>query len=80
MKAEKSRIPITDFIKVWCEHCCIRIDAHEERIEVGGKTYHADCYSNLSLPLPSRKVTNTPWISGFREIRALANGLLSIGP
>ena len=42
MKAEKSRIPITDFIKVWCELCRIRIDAHEERTEVGGKTYHPD--------------------------------------
>ena len=47
MKAEKARIPITDFIKVWCEHCRIRIDAHEERIEVGGKTYHPDCYVEL---------------------------------
>ena len=55
MKAEKARIPITDFIKVWCEHCRIRIDAHEERIEVGGKTYHADCYSNLSSATPKPK-------------------------
>ena len=40
MKAEKSRIPITDFIKVWCELCRIRIDAHEERTEVGGLGGH----------------------------------------
>ena len=30
MKGEKSTIPVTDFIKVWCELCRIRIDAHEE--------------------------------------------------
>jgi hypothetical protein len=47
MKAEKARIPITDFIKVWCELCRIRIDADEERIGVGGKTYHPDCYAEL---------------------------------
>jgi len=55
MKVEKARIPITDFIKVWCEHCCIRIDANEERTGVGGKTYHSHCYSNSFLPFPSRK-------------------------
>ena len=48
MKAEKARIPITDFIKVWCELCRIRIDAHEQRrTAVGGKTYHPDCYAKL---------------------------------
>ena len=52
MKAEKSRIPITDFIKVWCELCRIRIDAHEERTEVGGKTYHPDCYSKFFSAVP----------------------------
>ncbi len=53
MKAEKARIPITDFIKVWCELCRIRIDAHEERrTEVDGKTYHSDCYSKLFSAVP----------------------------
>ena len=47
MKTEQARIPITDFIKVWCELCRIRIDAREERTDVGGKTYHPDCYSTL---------------------------------
>jgi len=47
MKAEKARIPITDFMRVWCEHCRIRIDAHEERTEVDVKTYHPDCYAEL---------------------------------
>ena len=47
MKAEKARIPITDFIKVWCEQCRIRIDVYEVRTEVGGKTYHPDCYVRL---------------------------------
>ena len=52
MKAEKARIPITDFIKVWCEHCRIRIDANEERTGVGGKTYHSDCYAELFSAVP----------------------------
>jgi len=52
MKAEKARIPITDFIKVWCEQCCIRIDAYEVRTEVGGKTYHSDCYAELFSAVP----------------------------
>ena len=52
MKGEKSTIPVTDFIKVWCELCRIRIDAHEERTEVGGKTYHPDCYSELFSTVP----------------------------
>ena len=53
MKAEKARIPITDFVKVWCELCRIRIDAHEERrTEVDGKTYHSDCYSKLFSAVP----------------------------
>ena len=47
MRVENARIPITDFIKVWCEHCCFRIDPNEERIGVGGKTYHPHCYSEL---------------------------------
>ena len=55
MKAEKARIPITDFIKVWCEHCRIRIDAREERMELGSKTYHPDCYSKLFSAVPKPK-------------------------
>jgi len=53
MKAEQARIPITDFIKVWCELCRIRIDAREERTDVGGKTYHLDCYSTLFPAAPT---------------------------
>jgi len=53
MKAEKARIPITDFIKVWCELCRIRIDPHEQRrTAVGGKTYHPDCYSKFFSAVP----------------------------
>jgi hypothetical protein len=55
MKAEKARIPITDFIKVWCEHCRIRIDAYEERTEGGGKPYHPDCYAELFPAIPKPK-------------------------
>jgi hypothetical protein len=47
MNVQKAGIPITDFTKVWCEDCCIRIDPHEERSGVGGKTYHPYCYSKL---------------------------------
>src|SRR5437016_12307260 len=42
------------FIKLWCEHCRIRIDAHEERTEVGSKTYHPDCYAELFSAIPKR--------------------------
>jgi len=52
MKTEKARIPITDFIKVWCEHCRIRIDEREERTDAGGKTYHPDCYLALVPAAP----------------------------
>jgi len=55
MTVEEARIPITDFIKVWCEHCCIRIDLNEERIGVGGKTYHPHCYSKLVSAIPKPK-------------------------
>ena len=55
MKTEQARIPITDFIKVWCELCRIRIDAREERTDVGGKTYHPDCYSTL-VPAASKPI------------------------
>ena len=55
MTVEEARIPITDFIKVWCEHCCIRIDLNEERIGVGGKTYHPHCYSKLFSAIPKPK-------------------------
>jgi hypothetical protein len=61
MRVEKARIPIRDFIKVWCEQCGIRIDPNEERTGVGGKTYHPHCL----LP------------AGLREIRVVASGLLS---
>lgn len=35
--------------KVWCESCCIRVALKEQRIVVGGKTYHNHCYSKLSI-------------------------------
>ena len=62
MKAEKARIPLTDIIKVWCEHCCIRIDPHEERTGVGGKTYHPHCYSKLlsAIPKPTSVTSRRP--------------------
>ena len=58
MRVEKARIPITDFIKVWCERCRIRIDADEERTEVAGKTYHPDCYGELFSAIPQAEKGN----------------------
>jgi hypothetical protein len=55
MRVEKAGITITDFIKVWCDHCGIRIDPHEERTGVGGKTYHPYCYSKLLSTIPKPK-------------------------
>ncbi len=34
------------------ELCRIRIDAREERTDVGGKTYHPYCYSTLFAAAP----------------------------
>jgi len=64
MKTEKARIPITDFIKVWCELCRIRIDKDEERTVIGGKPYHPDCYSRLFSAVP-RLIGNEDEL-GFR--------------
>ena len=55
MECRKVERPVTDIIKLWCEHCRIRIESHEERTEVSGKTYHPDCYSNSLLSFPDRK-------------------------
>ena len=46
-KAEKAGIKTTE-LKVWCEHCSIRIAPNEEQIVVSEKTYHLRCY--LKLP------------------------------
>jgi len=54
MKVENAGIPITDFIKVWCEECGIRIDPYEERTVLGGKTYHPDCDSKLFSAIPQQ--------------------------
>src|SRR5207249_1420199 len=69
MKTEQARIPITDFIKVWCELCRIRIDAREERTDVGGKTYHSYCYSTLFAAAP--KPTGQSIRAGFQSLREI---------
>ena len=46
-KVEKARIKNTG-LKVWCEHCSIRIAPNEEQIAVREKIYHVRCY--LKLP------------------------------
>ena len=55
MKVENAGIPITDFIKVWCEHCGIRIDPYEERTVLSGKIYHLDCDSKHIYAIPTPK-------------------------
>jgi len=47
MNAEKTQSKSTE-LKVWCEHCSIRIAPNEERTAVSGKVYHVRCY--LKLP------------------------------
>ncbi len=51
MKTEQARIPITDFIKVWCELCRIRIDAREERTDVGVLTRLSEFYRAVNCNL-----------------------------
>ena len=55
MECRKAEIPITNFIKVWCEYCRIRIEPHEELTRVGGKTYHQHCFSKLFSAIPKLK-------------------------
>ena len=55
MKVENAGIPITDFIKVWCENCGIRIDPYEERTVLSGKIYHLDCDSKHISAVPTPK-------------------------
>jgi len=47
VKVEKVDIKVAEF-RVWCDQCCIRIAPHEERIALGGKSYHPRCHSRLS--------------------------------
>jgi hypothetical protein len=47
MRDEKAGIKPTE-LRVWCEHCSIRIAPNEERTRVHGKTYHARCFVKLS--------------------------------
>ena len=54
MKAEKARIPIRDFIKVWCELCRIRIDAVEERTGLASRPIIGIVTQNSFLLFPSR--------------------------
>jgi hypothetical protein len=57
MKAEEAGITITDFVKVWCAQCGIRIDANEERTGVDGKAYHPHCYSKVLPDSQAERLT-----------------------
>jgi len=48
-KVEKAEIRNTE-LKVWCEHCSIRISPNEEQVVVRGKTYHVRCHLKLHTP------------------------------
>ena len=58
MKVEKAEAK-SDDLRVWCEHCSIRIAPHEEQIAVDGKTYHSRCYSKLSSAVSKAKTTSS---------------------
>jgi hypothetical protein len=58
MKVAKAMETQGTDIRVWCEHCCIRIAPHEERTASRGKTYHAHCYTKLSATNPARKAVS----------------------
>lgn len=60
MECRIAEVPITDFIKVWCEHCCIRIDLNEERIEASGKAYHPHCHSEHFSAIPEPIASREP--------------------
>jgi hypothetical protein len=55
MKVAKAMETQGTDIRVWCEHCCIRIAPHEERTASRGKTYHSHCYSKLAVTNTDRK-------------------------
>jgi hypothetical protein len=55
MKVAKAMETQGTDIRVWCEHCCIRIAPHEERSASRGKTYHIHCYSKLFPAGAARK-------------------------
>ena len=42
-KAGRAEVVNTD-LKVWCEHCSIRIAPNEGRVASDGKIYHQHCY------------------------------------
>jgi len=48
-KVEKAETRNTE-LKVWCEHCSIRISPNEEQVVVRGKTYHVRCHLKLHTP------------------------------
>lgn len=43
-------------LKVWCEHCSIRIAPNEGRVSSDGKTYHQRCYERYCAPDLKMKV------------------------
>jgi hypothetical protein len=54
MKTEKVADLKTVDLRVWCEHCCVRIAPNEERAEAGKKTYHTRCLPKASPKLKSK--------------------------
>ena len=48
IKVDRAAVKAPEF-KVWCDFCSIRIAPNEERVDMGGKTYHARCYTKAGL-------------------------------
>jgi hypothetical protein len=40
----------TGELKVWCEHCSIRIAPNVDRVASDGKIYHQHCYEKYLAP------------------------------
>ena len=45
-------------LRVWCEHCSIRIAPNEEQTIVSGKTYHSNCYPKAAAKSKPRLGTS----------------------
>ncbi len=66
MKVAKAMETQGTDIRVWCEHCCIRIAPHEERTASRGKTYHSHCFFKLSATASTRKTVVAGAAKGAR--------------
>ena len=45
-------------LKVWCEHCSIRVAPNEGSVASGGKVYHQRCYEKYCAADSKMKVAS----------------------